>query len=301
MTITYKNFVDELQAQGATATKAFSLALGSKSEQEGVVIFGGLDTGKFAGTLQALPIIPAKQSPDGVARYWVQMNSMSITPPSGKSKTYANTSMAVFLDSGSTLTLLPTALANSIATDFGSGSVDSNGFYSVDCSLAKLAATVNFAFAGVTIKVPYSEMIRQTATGFGTVCYLGISPNEDFVLLGDTMLRSAYAVFDQTNAAIYLAQYTNCATNEVEITAATNMSTITGLCNQPSFNAVATATAASSSTRAATATATTSGGATAAASSTAGSAASTTIPGTSVGWLPVWVGLMVTVGMAGII
>lgn len=291
-----------MQAQGVTATKAFSLALGSKAEQEGLVIFGGLDTGKFAGTLQAQPIIPAKQSPDKVRRYWIQMSSMSITPPSGNTKTYANTSMAVFLDSGSTLTLLPTALANSIASDFGSGTTDSNGFYVVDCSLAKLAATVNFAFPGVTIQVPYKEMIRQTATGFGTVCYLGISPNEDFVLLGDTMLRSAYAVFDQTNDAIYLAQYTNCATNEVEITATTNMGQITGLCNKPVFSAVTSSTATTTATRVPTSsTGTSTSKATSAATTTAASAASAAIPGTSAGWLPVWIGLMAAVGMAGIL
>ncbi len=65
VTIPYKNMIDQLADQGATNTKAFSLALGSKSEQEGVIIFGGLDTSKFSGTLQTQPII---SGPDGVPR-----------------------------------------------------------------------------------------------------------------------------------------------------------------------------------------------------------------------------------------
>ncbi|KAI1134874.1 acid protease [Hypoxylon sp. FL0543] len=241
VTIRYKNFIDELADQGVTGTKAFSLALGSKDEQEGVVIFGGLDTGKFTGTLQTLPIIPAEESPDKVPRYWINMTSLSLTPPSGQTKQYENTTMTVFLDSGATLTLLPTELANSIAADFGADATDSNGFYPVDCSLNDLQGSLNFAFDGVTIKVPYNELVRELQTGFGTQCFLGISPSDDFLLLGDTMLRSAYAVFDQTNNAIHLAQYVNCGTNEMEITPQTDMTAIKGDCPTPATkNAVAT-------------------------------------------------------------
>lgn len=68
VTIRYKNMIDQLADQGVTSTKAFSLALGSKSEQQGVIIFGGLDTSKFTGTLQTQPIIPARDAPDGVPR-----------------------------------------------------------------------------------------------------------------------------------------------------------------------------------------------------------------------------------------
>lgn len=196
VTIRYKNFIDELEAQGVTQTKAFSLALGSKDEQEGVIIFGGLDAGKFTGNLQTLPILPAAESPDQVPRYWVNMSSLSLTPPSGQTKVYENTTMAVFLDSGATLTLLPTTLANSIAADFGAQVTDSNGFYPVDCSLNDLPGTLNFAFDGITIKVPYNELVRELQSSFlGTQCFLGISPSDDFVLLGDTMLRSAYGKF----------------------------------------------------------------------------------------------------------
>ncbi|KAI0834486.1 acid protease [Hypoxylon sp. FL0890] len=242
VTIRYKNFIDELADQGVTGTKAFSLALGSKDEQEGVVIFGGLDTGKFTGTLQTLPIIPAEESPDKVPRYWINMTSLSLTPPSGQTKQYENTTMTVFLDSGATLTLLPTQLANSIAADFGADATDSNGFYPVDCSLNDLQGSLNFAFNGVTIKVPYNELVRELQTGFGTQCFLGISPSDEFLLLGDTMLRSAYAVFDQTNNAIHLAQYVNCGTNEMEITPQTNMTAIKGDCPaEATKNAVATA------------------------------------------------------------
>lgn len=192
LTTDYPNFVDELALQNQTAVKAFSVGLGSKTEQEGAIVFGGVDTSKFSGKLATLPIVPADESPDGVPRYWVSMNNMSLTPPSGASKTYANTSIDVFFDTGATLTLLPQALADAIGKDFGSSGAGSDGYYTVDCRLNDLAGTVNFAFNGVTIKVPYSEFIRETTTSLGTTCVLGITASDSFTLLGDTFMRSAY-------------------------------------------------------------------------------------------------------------
>lgn len=190
----YKNLIDELAAQGVTRTKAFSIGLGSKDEQEGAIIFGGIDTNKFSGALARLPIVPADQSPDGVARYWVNMNSLSLTPPSRRTRVYPNSSMPVFLDSGATLTLLPESLASTVASDFGSPGLDANGFYPVSCTLVNLNGTVDFDFDGMKIQVPYKEMIRELHTTPPT-CYLGIVPNADFTLLGDTFLRSAYGAF----------------------------------------------------------------------------------------------------------
>ncbi|KAI1827402.1 aspartic peptidase domain-containing protein [Xylaria intraflava] len=234
LNIGYKNVIDQLADQGVTNTKAFSLALGSKLEQEGVIIFGGLDTSKFTGTLQTQPIIPAINSPDGVARYWIKMESVSITPPDATTKQYPNPSMAVIIDSGATLTLLPKRLANAIAADFGAGAADDSGLYRVDCQLNNQPGTLNFAFAGVTIRVPYREVVRE---GTDDLCYLGIGSSEDFILLGDTVLRSAYAVFDQTDSAIHLAQYSNCGSNEKEITASMDWGAVQGDCDPPDFTA----------------------------------------------------------------
>ena len=188
LTTKYPNFLDELTLQNVTKVKAFTIALGSKNEQEGVIVFGGVDTSKFGGTLARLPITPADQSPDKVPRYWVGMNSISLNPPSQRRKTYANSSMQVFLDSGSTLTLLPDDLVNAIAADFGATAPDANGFFGVSCDLLNANGTLDFAFNGVTIRVPYRELIRSS----GNSCVLGLQGNSQFVLLGDTFLRSAY-------------------------------------------------------------------------------------------------------------
>ena len=139
-----------------------------------------------------MPIIPAADSPDEVPRYWVQLEGIALSPPGEApgSGPYSGSRIPVFLDSGATLTLLPPDLAAAIASDFGAAGEDENGFYPVDCGLVEMEGSLDFAFEGVTVRVPYREMIRELRNP--PSCYLGIVPSEDFTLLGDTFLRSAY-------------------------------------------------------------------------------------------------------------
>jgi hypothetical protein len=190
----YPNFVDQLREQNATRVKAYTLALGSKDAQEGVIVFGGVDTSKFAGNLVKLPILPAAKSPDKVPRFWVDMESISITPPNGANRVYEGSKTPVFLDSGSTMTLLPQNLTTAIANDFGAQAPDANGFYRIDCALTAMNGTLDFAFDGVTVKVPYKELTREVPSD-PPACFLGIMASDKFTLLGDTFLRSAYSMY----------------------------------------------------------------------------------------------------------
>lgn len=242
LTTLYPNFIDELAAQNVTRVKAFSLALGSKDEQEGVIVFGGVDTRKFAGSLAKLPIVPAASSPDGVPRYWVNMTAVSA---SASGTVYPNSSTPVFLDSGSTLSLLPPALASSIAADFGADEASSSGYFTVNCSLATRNDTLDFSFDGVTIRVPYNEMIRQS----GTSCMLGIQSNSEFSLLGDTFLRSAYVVIDQTNDNVWMAPYVNCGSSPAALANAESLEALTGACiSDDATNSTSDASDSSTST-----------------------------------------------------
>ncbi|KJR89229.1 candidapepsin-4 precursor [Sporothrix schenckii 1099-18] len=255
LTTRYPNFVDELAMQNVTRVKAFSLALGSKAEQEGVIVFGGVDTSKFSGQLERLPITPAKFSPDGVPRYWVNMTSLGLTPAGtgGAPKTYPNSKLQVFLDSGSTLTLLPSDLANAIAADFGAAAANSDGFYAVDCRLAATAGgSLDFTFGGTTVRVPYSELIRQS----GSTCMLGLQASTDFVLLGDTFLRSAYVVIDQSDNVVWMAQYANCGSTPAALASAASLSTLTGVCTAANSLELSSGASASASATASTATGT---------------------------------------------
>ncbi|RCI16007.1 putative aspartyl protease [Ophiocordyceps polyrhachis-furcata BCC 54312] len=235
ITIPYPSFMDQLAAQQVTASKSLGVALGSKAEGAGSVAFGGVDTSKYAGRLAAVPIIDAKDSPDKVPRYWVKLESVSHSPPGEPSTVLTRGSMDVFLDTGATLTLLPSAVVQAMANAVGStGSV--SGLPAVSCRLANNEnGAFGFRFNGVTIFVPYKEIIRQLPgqRGQRSQCCLGVMPSDKFALLGDTFLRSAYAVFDLDSKTIYMARYSNCGSTIEAITRDTRLKGMRGMCQEP--------------------------------------------------------------------
>lgn len=212
--LNYSNFVDQLAAQGVTNTKAFSVALGTSDTAGGNIIFGGVDTKKFSGSL-ATSTIQSPASGD-IQRYSTQMNSLTFKSGSTSNK-YSGSDLSVVLDTGSSLCLLPTSVVSSMAEDFNAQQ-DSSGLLEVDCSLQDQDGSLDFAFDGVTISVPFSQFILSAGANS---CILGVQAVESnsgiTALLGDTFLRSAYVVFDQTNMKISMAQYVECGTNEQAI------------------------------------------------------------------------------------
>ncbi|KAM4062654.1 eukaryotic aspartyl protease [Hirsutella rhossiliensis] len=262
--VNYNTFLDELARQGLTRTKAFSVALGAKDTARGAITFGGLDSSQFAGRLAPLPIIPAAQSPDRVPRYWVSLRSIAHTGPGrpASADPLPGSALPVFLDTGATLTLLPAAVVRAMATALGAAVDDpaalfQKTFYRLPCGLMDQEGSFDFGFDGVTIFVPYKEMIRQLAQpGQDPVCYLGLMQSDKFSLLGDTFLRSAYVVFDLDRNMTYMARHANCGSTPEAISPMSNVGAMTGRCNEPSLaktrldasEAVAAGAAATNST-----------------------------------------------------
>lgn len=122
----------------------------------------------------------------------MNLNSVGNTEPGASSKLYtpAGYSLAVILDSGTSLSYVPQALFNLILADFPGAVAQSDGSYTVPCSFASESGTMNFGFGSVIINVPYSQFILQPSAG---TCYLGVLPTSNTIpILGDTFLRGAY-------------------------------------------------------------------------------------------------------------
>ncbi|KAL1862873.1 hypothetical protein VTK73DRAFT_6592 [Phialemonium thermophilum] len=220
--IDYNNLIDELYAQGLTDSKAFSLALGSIDASDGgSIVFGGVDTKKFSGPLVRFRNLPPQDEGGGVAgpyRYWVQLDAIGVTKPGKRPSKYADSALPIVLDSGSTMSYLPRSVINQLMADLA-GQTDSDGNIRVPCSTAATASqgggggTVDFTLGALTVHVPFHEFVWQLAPD---ECYvLAAAPLQaGTAILGDSFLRSAYAVFDQTNGDIYLAPYANCGSRE---------------------------------------------------------------------------------------
>lgn len=227
--LNYSNFIDALQEQGVTNTKAFSVALGTSSTAGGNVIFGGVDTKKFSGSLASLDI-EAPASGD-IQRYAVSLSGISYSNGSTSKTFSSSTTNSVILDTGSSLCELPTSIVSSMVNELGAEEDIESGLYIVDCGLMTDSNIISFDFSGVTVDVPLSQFILED----GGLCILGVMALESGTgingLLGDTFLRNAYVVFDQTNMKIGMAQYVDCGTNEQVIpTGTTGATGFTGEC-----------------------------------------------------------------------
>ncbi|KAI2467318.1 acid protease [Annulohypoxylon bovei var. microspora] len=245
--VEYSSIVDSLAAQGYTNSKLFSLDLGGQpgptAAITGEMVFGGVDTNKYAGNLAKVPTDPKDP------HYVVTMSSISMQTPSSGTGAISrrsepikdsNLPLQVVVDSGTTLSLLPESMVTALAAGFPGATSDGNGGYKVPCDLRNSTdGSVDFEFAGdagatVTISVSYADFIWNG----GNECFLGAQYNKDIGvwILGDTFLRGAYVTFDQSNNALYMANYAKCGeeSNLVAVPAGLDAAAnIPGSCDAP--------------------------------------------------------------------
>lgn len=212
----YPNLPQKLKDDGTITTNAYSLWLNDLDASTGSILFGGVDTDKFSGTLATLPIIREQ----GVyAEFIIALTDLGVG--SDKTSLFSDSNVAVLLDSGSSLMYLPDAVTSALYTQFNARYDSRQGAAFVDCDLANQDGSLEFGFSGVTISVPYNELVITAAVSRGQpICILGIAPAGTGVsVLGDTFLRSAYVVYDLDNNQISLAQtnFNATASNVQEI------------------------------------------------------------------------------------
>ena len=220
----YANFPQALVSANLIKSDAYSLWLDDLEANTGSIIFGGIDTDKYTGQLQTLPI---QKEFDEYAELIITLSSMRIV--NGDKINSLNTDLptAVILDSRSGLTYLPNANAIYTALDVQYSQQDAAAF--ANCDLANANITLDFSFTSLTISVPISELVLSIGSveegrenpnpsdnsessyisggSDENICLFGIAPSQGSTpVLGDTFLRSAYVVYDLANNEISLAQ-----------------------------------------------------------------------------------------------
>ncbi|KID89954.1 Peptidase A1 [Metarhizium guizhouense ARSEF 977] len=243
----YPTIIDNMVSEGVIAHPSFSLYLNDLDATSGTILFGGIDSAKFLGSLATLPIKPMPNAEDtNVTSYAVAIKSVSATGV--KVPSVAPQSVGI-LDSGSTISLIPDSLVKPIQDKFGVIVVRIQGQDAppmIDCAWKGSKGDgilISFEFDNKTIKVPIADMAidslpdelqqilksndapsgfrswtRACLFGLGGSSAYGVS-DDQFYLLGDTFLRSAYVAYDMANQQIGLAQSNPNATgsNVVEI------------------------------------------------------------------------------------
>ena len=224
----YSNIPQAMVEQGLIRSNAYSLWLDDLASSTGSILFGGVDTDKYHGSLSTLPIQPEQ----GVyLEMIVTLTGVSVTQ-NGKNTSMTTTEFptGVLLDSGSTLSYLPASFSQNIYKTFNVQYSSKAQQAFCDCSLAQSTATIDFSFSGAVISVPLREMVLQggadAQTSSGSLgCTFGIQAapvsknGASSFTLGDTFLRSAYVVYDIANNQISLAatNFNSVSTNVMEI------------------------------------------------------------------------------------
>ena len=222
----YSNLPQAMADGGLIQSNAYSLWLDDLQSSTGSILFGGVDTDKYHGQLQSLPI---QQEFDQYAEFIITLSHMSLTISGKTLSLTTDLPTAVILDSGSSLIYLPNDLAADIFNALQVTYISREQTALVNCSLANEDITLDFTFTSPTISVPISELIigsdssesldRQdpnaqpgedpldSGSSEESLCIFGIAPSEgSTAVLGDTFLRSAYVVYDLANNEISLAQ-----------------------------------------------------------------------------------------------
>ena len=211
----YKNIPQLMVSQGLINSPAYSLWLDDIQSATGNILFGGVDTVKYAGSLEKLPIV--KENGDFLEMI-VALSGLTLV--NGNSNTtISSEAIPVLLDSGSTLSYLPQDTAEALYQAVGAQYSSREGLAFCPCSLASSDMKLDFLFSNKVISVSMSEMVLEGSIGSqssSTGCTFGIvvepSGQGSTFTLGDTFIRNAYVVYDLENNEISLAQTNFAAT-----------------------------------------------------------------------------------------
>ncbi|CAG8937395.1 unnamed protein product [Penicillium salamii] len=215
----YANLPKSMVNKGLIQSNAYSLWLNDLDANTGSILFGGVNTKKYHGTLQTVPI---QKVGNQYAEFIIALTGIALGNSSG-THSYSSSAIpaGVLLDSGSSLTYLPDAIVNDIYNDLGVTYESQSGIGYVECSLASKDVNISYTFSSPTIDVGLNELIIDVGDLYfrngKKACVFGIVPaGGSTSVLGDTFLRSAYVVYDLANNEISLAN-TNFNTTENDV------------------------------------------------------------------------------------
>ncbi|PYH44096.1 pepsin-like aspartic protease [Aspergillus saccharolyticus JOP 1030-1] len=199
----YPNLPKALVNQGYIKSAAYSLWLDDVDAKEGTILFGGVNTAKYTGSLHTLAI----EKVNGVySTLVVSLAGVHVTGTDSSS--INNTAFPVLgvLDSGTSLTYLPATPALELIEAVGAEYIERAGYAIVDCDVADKDYEIVFEFSGFNLSVSVGDLLLDE----GSYCVFGIVPQDDEddgeYVLGDTFLRSAYVVYDLENNEVAIAK-----------------------------------------------------------------------------------------------
>jgi saccharopepsin len=172
----------------------FAFYLGS-GESDSEAVFGGVDKDHYTGKIEYIPLRRKA--------YWeVDLESIAFGDEVAEMD---NT--GVILDTGTSLNVLPSALAELLNKEIGAEK-GYNGQYTVDCKKRDSLPDITFNLAGSNYSLPASDYILEVS-GSCISTFQGMDipePAGPLAILGDAFLRRYYSVYDLGKNAVGLAR-----------------------------------------------------------------------------------------------
>lgn len=241
----YRLLLTSMAVEGLINSRVYALDLRHSDADEGAVIYGGIDRNKFVGKLEKRPIIRGE---GGEYRLAVELSSIGMTTEGEEHEfDLDDADKNVILDSGSTLSRLHFEAAKPIL-EMLDVQDNGEGFYITDCENRDRDATADFGFGNKLVRVPLSDLILEM--GYGQ-CYVGIVVTTNQQILGDSVLRAGYFVFDWDNKEVHIAQAANCGDEDIVVVGSGKdaVPTETGKCKEGDAFTTGHATVTRSPTR----------------------------------------------------
>ncbi|XP_043775681.1 pregnancy-associated glycoprotein 1-like [Cervus elaphus] len=186
---------DNLKNQGAISEPVFAFYLSKGNPEGSVVMFGGVDTSYYRGTLNWVPLIKA-------GRWCVRMDRISMN----RRIVACNAGCEAILDTGTSLITGPRRLVDNILRFLRAKPRGSEHY--VSCSAVNTLPSIDFTINGINYPVPAQAYAIKGSDGNCYITFKPIpvnTPRETWVL-GDVFLREYFSVYDRGNDRIGLAQ-----------------------------------------------------------------------------------------------
>jgi hypothetical protein len=195
---TYNNLPALMLSNGLIECAAYSLWLDKINTSHGQLIFGGVNTDKFLGTLEGFSAtLPSVNN----VYIMISLSKMSISY-NGVRFILQDTAIQVSPDAGSPWMYLPFNITDLLFAQFGATYDSDETTTWIPCDARENTSTIDFTFGATTIAVSMDELVQDYN---GTICTFGIIPSSSGSFLGVTFLRSAYIVFDLSHNFVWLA------------------------------------------------------------------------------------------------
>ncbi|KAI9245756.1 aspartic peptidase domain-containing protein [Sporodiniella umbellata] len=189
----------------------FAIYLGSAlGWAGGEITLGGINKARYQGSISYVPIHENRA-------YWqVALNAIQFDTPKGRWDQPFDPPRGLILDTGTTLTYLDPVLFHRLLSMLPFHVTAYQETYVAPCKVIQETTHhhLRFVLQGTVLSIPIAHLAIPLKDG---VCLLGIAPwmrsqpsqkmkNQGWIMLGDSVLRSTYLVFDMENHHIGFAK-----------------------------------------------------------------------------------------------